>query len=308
MKKFLLSALFLLLVLTACTTPDTPAPETSPETQTEIPTLEETTDADTEPSETILIGSFSTDAYTVTQVSGQYYLNFLDGNDDHTGSNPSLSITTVSFPSVAAMKQAILTSSFTQTELQIIKNSFSKNEDGIIICDLNQLYEPVLPEGYTLAGVTWNGAEYELKIKGNESSEGGYIQFKKPNAWDSVYQYEMDLLKKFKILQQESGTFDGASSETYVYTTSAAKLKDVYLTIPSENGSTPTRVILHYCLEHSDPEYSVSDTIPRRVEIYGEDNGQHFKVLLSSPTAPTVEWLSSFGITPYVESGDHVAS
>lgn len=332
MKKSVLFVLLLLLVLTSCTAVTPPVEtsastgtngietgtessvpvETTPETQTEISIQEEMTEANTEPNEptvTIPIGSFSTDAYTVTQVSDQYYLNFLDGNDDSAESNPSLSITTVFFPSVAAMKHAILTNSFSKAELQIIKNSFSKNENGIMICDLNRLYEPVLPEGYTLDGVTWEGAGYELKIKGNEASGGGHIQFRSQDTWDSVYQYEMEQLSKFNLLQQESSTYDGASSETYVYTTGAAKLKDVYLTIPSENRSTPTKVIMHYCLEHSDPEYSVSDTVPRTVEIYGEDNGQHFKVLFLSPTtAPTVEWLSSFGITPCVGTSDQVVS
>ena len=332
MKKSVLFVLLLLLVLTSCTAVTPPVEtssstgtneietgtessvpvETTPETQTEISLREEMTEANTKPNEptvTIPNGSFSTDAYTVTQVSDQYYLNFLDGNDDSAESNPSLSITTVFFPSVASMKHAILTNSFSKAELQIIKNAFSKNENGIMICDLHRLYEPVLPEGYTLDGVTWEGAGYELKIKGNEASAGGYIQFRSQDTWDSVYQYEMEQLTKFEILQHESSTYDGASSETYVYTTGAAKLKDVYLTIPSENRSTPTKVIMHYCLEHSDPEYSVSDTVPRTVEIYGEDNGQHFKVLILSPTtAPTVEWLSSFGITPYVDNADHVTA
>ena len=70
-------------------------------------------------------------------------------------------------------------------------------------------------------------------------------------------------------------------------------------------------VSLDYLLRYSGgvPGVQTSDTIPYTVTIYGELDGRY--VIFSFPycnEAPTVEWLTSFGITPYVENKDTAKS
>ena len=233
-------------------------------------------------------GSLATDTYTISKIDGQYYLNFADGNDAGTApANPGLIQAIISYPSLSAMKQAITTNSFTESEIQIIKTVFPQDERGILVCNVNHLYEPVLPEGYTIGEVLWEGSQYKFLMKRNGLSGSGYIRILAKNIWDGVYQYELELLENKVIEQHDIGTFDGVPSETFVYTTGRSKLKKVILTIPNENASSPTMVVMHYCLEHyTDPDFPLSDTIPWLIDVYAERDGQYFKVSFQRPIAP----------------------
>ena len=67
--------------------------------------------------------------------------------------------------------------------------------------------------------------------------------------------------------------------------------------------------MLEYALQLNSDLVPVSDTVPLSIYLFGEKNGIHFDYTIHHPSeAPTVEWLSSFSIAPYVDTGDHVAS
>ena len=325
MKKILLPALFLLLVLTACTTADTPASETQTEIQTEIPTLEETTIADTEPTETIPDGAFSTDAYTVSHINNSYYWNFAAGNTPIPGDDSYLAVsdTCLYFDSLAAMKEKILSNTLTQLEIATIKTAFPQDENGILMFNIQNLYQATAPTGYTFPQVLWEGDIYGglLGSQGpqNELLDAwGYWRVLSAEQYDAKYaavfekyiqDYETNESKS--IISHEISQYEGLPCEIYDLQTSVAQLRVIWFDIPTGDGQEPLHISLSYTTNYSGSSESVgvSDTIPYRGYIFGISDGQYYQITLHDfTTAPSVEWLSSFGITPYVEGGDHVAS
>ena len=303
MKKFLLSALFLLLVLTACTTADTPAPETSPETQTEIPTLEETTDADTEPSETIPDGAFSTDAYTVSQVNGQYYLNFKDGYKASAEDIKGCEQANITFDSLADMKSKLQNGNLSGSDQIIMQAAFPKDENGILMCDLTKLYEPVLPDGVSYSRVSWSGGtEISFAFNGgtflwgNESTYNARLQSEYVNAPSTT---------NYTVTSDQEGTYDGHPCRWIELTrTNGLSFRVACIEITVDGRSV--YAVLNFS---ADDDTDTASNVPFTGTVMTEINGQYIIITIANPTtAPTVEWLSSFGITPYVDNSDHVVS
>ena len=71
----------------------------------------------------------------------------------------------VVFDSVAEMKQGILQGNFNEDEIRKIKEMYvmhTKLGKLWFLPDLNNLYEPILPEGFTSYTVEWNCEDYSL--------------------------------------------------------------------------------------------------------------------------------------------------
>ena len=328
MKKFLLPALFLLLVLTACATADTPASETqaetqatetnastespetetessapaetAPETRAEIPTSEETTEADTEPS--VLCAN---ENYTISLAGENCYINFSAGNDVSPDEGFS-QIGSIDFPSLSEMKNSFLNNNLTSDQMLVIRSAFADETNGIRLCNLNALFTASLPSNVTADTVTLKGDTYYFNL--SSETVTGSLTVATESAYQFNYNRDFKDIESYEITKQESGVWNGSPCEIVEYTVpgNGDQYRDVYLTI-----NESIQIEISYCLKNSAATQSrpVSETLPWRVLIFGCDNGQHFySYLRDFTTAPTVEWLSSFGITPYVESGDHVVS
>ena len=136
-----------------------------------------------------------------------------------------------------------------------------------------------------------------------------FVNFGSTSKWEHYYQECMDVIERNQLDSHETSTFDGASCEIYIYTTNTAQIKEVYLTLPSTERDSSTQIVLTYVLQLNSDLLPVSDTIPLDIHLFGEKNGMYYDYLIQHLTeAPTVEWLSSFSIAPYVDTGDHVVS
>ncbi|MBQ3507213.1 MAG: hypothetical protein IJA91_01580 [Clostridia bacterium] len=79
--------------------------------------------------------------------------------------------------------------------------------------------------------------------------------------------------------------------------------------MPATEQNASTHIVLTYVLQLNSNLLPVSDTVPLDIHLFGEKNDIHFDYLIQGLTeAPTVEWLSSFSIAPYVDNSDHVVS
>jgi len=313
----LILTIALLLSLVSCQ----PADTSSPDTDTAQQTAAEATAAETAPAETaapVLDGSFSTPDYAVSVIDGKCYLNFTDGNEIETNSdfsdNGNMSIINVNFirfDSLAEMKQKLVRNELSDEQKNIMKSKFTLSENGFEICNVQELIQPVVPAGISMGSVFLYGEYYTFDFYESvpDPRLTALMTFGNTDKWETHYQECMDVIEKHQLDSHEEGTFDGAPCEVFIYTTNTAQIKEVYITLPSTEQNTATQIALTYILQLNSDLLPVSDTVPAEIWVFGEKNGVHFDYLIQGLTeAPTVEWLSSFSIAPYVDTGDHVAS
>lgn len=280
--------------------------------------IKETTTHPTDTIAPLLDGSFSTPDYKVIVIDGKCYLNFTDGNEAETNSdftndsNMSMIFDDfIRFDSLAEMKHKLVHNELTDEQRNIIKNSFTLSENGFEICNVQELIQPVVPADLSLGSVYLYGEEYSFSLIESTANPqmSAIINFGNISKWDQYYQECMDVIEKNQLDSHETNTFDGAPCEIFVYTTNTAQIKEVYLTLPSTEQNASTYIVLTYVLQLNSDLLPVSDTIPLNIHLFGEKNGIHFDCLVQGLTeAPTVEWLSSFSIAPYVDNSDHVVS
>lgn len=317
MKKLstLLSILLAMLAVTSCTqAPTTPVdttPDTLPQEQTmgDVTQQEIITEAETE--REIPDGSFVTDRYTVHGVDGLYYLNFNEGNEVETTTqddlNAFISVQSISFATLGEMREKLMTGQLTEDEIQCAKRRFVMDERGIPVPNLNDLYQPIVPEGFKMSKILWLGNAYSTSVlKGNTAISAGY-SFVAYDAWKMEYDSVMETIQAKEVESYEQGTFEGFPCETYVIITGTAKLKWVIVTFPCEDKNETKYAIIEYTLDYFGPltDSSVtqpSDVYPAKVGIYGQKGGQNYKAIIMFPKVEaTADFLNSFGITPYVE-------
>jgi hypothetical protein len=311
----------ILLSLASCQPADVPSQGTAEATAQQ--TTAETTAAETELTETVpettapvLDGSFSTPDYDVTVIDGKCYLNFTDGNEAETTAQGDLVFggdhTYLIFSSLAEMKQKLQENTLTATEINTVKAYFQRNETGFEICNVANLMTTVLPDGWCNTRVDLLGATYRIGVDGGESNPhlSGIMRLSESSQWDKMYADELELIQSKTDVSHTTGTFDGIPCEVYTYMTSTSTLKDVFLTIPGEDGKADMNVLLIYVLDTIYPDkLTVSETISTHLYMYGETYSTYYDyTLLGLTEAPTVEWLSSFSIAPYVDNSDHVVS
>ena len=196
MKKFLILFLTVTLILgifiscdkashndTSDTTDDIPSEQTSKETTADATTdtTEETTEETTEPitteSEKVDLG------YTIEKIDGQYYIVC----DSYNVDNHNVGITmpspvqyigadgpiSLSCNSVENIKNKFY--SLTYSELNSIKRTWERDENGIPIIDLDNLYSLILPTGveyFRTEYITIYQHSYEFDIVYDHALQG----------------------------------------------------------------------------------------------------------------------------------------
>ncbi len=288
-----------------------PSADTVAETIAPVQTEAETeaqTEAATQAPE-IPDGSFATEGYTVSRVGDAYYLNFTGGNEPTEHENKlHISEANVFFSSLAEMRDKIKNNTLSDHERATVKLAFPKDENGIKMFNINQMYQPVYPEGFICANdVLWTGDRYSVYV--HESSNvdfGGYFAILSRQDYEE--ELEWNFINPFshinytEILSEKEGIWDGVPCTEYVYNTPISTIKRIF--IEYIDGEDHYFITIAYLLDHSNPNVSltISDSIPYQVRIWGETDGQCYSMsLFDFSTAPTLEFLTSFGITPYVE-------
>ena len=296
------------LCLTACGSKPIPV-ETSESTVTEqyIETTDvtESVTSDTTSSEAAPDGYFATPDYTVSVINGVYYLKFTEenGEGDESGANGDNAIIAdqsfLAFSSIDQMKQAFREGLLTEKQLKTIQTKFTVTDWGYELCNFEEMLCPKAPEGVVVDAVYLYGLNYNFNVRGaGELTAGVYLG--DAGKYERQYDSFMEIISNHQLDSHTTETRDGVAYETYVITTNVAQIKYVFMTIPAEGKATPTRVIMRFLLQSQTQPDEVSDTVPRAVYIYGEENGMPYDYLIHGVSeAPTIEWLSSFGLAPY---------
>lgn len=283
---------------------DTPAPSDTAEQPADTPPVTED-----ESRESVYVsGDFSTDIYDVTEEDGVCYLNFKDGNYIKEGENqyPSQELASIDFSSMDEMYRRLKTGDLTPQQIYVVKNTFTHTEKGIVFPNVNHLLIPVLPDGCFADYVTVIDDVYSVDFHVPDHTFSGGASIRDEGQYRALYEkdytnvYDNDNLMNITI---SSGEFDGIPCEIGDYQTKAASLRNVRFTL--ETGGKTLSILITYCLDSYRGNIPESDTHPNSIAIYCEQEGKFATVKLSDfQFAPTVEWLSSFGLTPYVPSAD----
>lgn len=239
--------------------------------------------------------------YTISAVDGIFYMNFSDGNVWDTNIQLSGQVNgSVSFKSLSEMKNKIENNDFSAYDIYLIKNEFEKDENGIVICDTNNLYEPVMPNGLTYTDVYWYGATYAFSVESDTLLTGSYFYFTK-EKYDEYFACEYEDFfnnPNISIENTEHEKIGDTDATIYRYSTDISQFKKIRYTVEAEDKLL--YVEEEYRLSVSADGIEISGNVPYRAKIYGCDNDIYFAVTVFNFSEPiSAEWLLSFGVDSF---------
>ena len=296
---------------------DTP-PMTPPITGTqdaELPTDEENTSAegntfpaDSGEEETAapLNGSYSTDLYTVAEIDGKHYISFADGNEKpaNSGGN-AMVIQGIYFNSIEEMRRKFLEGDFTADEVKNLKSQLTLTDKGFEIPDMTNLYDAVLPEGWSVYRVCLDGNSIFLSVRNDRTydetaedyeGEHGFIAIHTEKYFNVVYQNNfLSYVEKNKEnLVQGETKFHDIPCMIFERMSNGVLRKDIVMEVPVGEGAFDS--LVKYRIQQSDIEGTF---VPYSVSMYGELFGRKIEIFLSGfESELSSDSLSSFGITP----------
>ena len=347
MKKsilFLVFAISISLIFSACAVPDEVSFETNPSPADSIAitdilieniTLqpEPITEAPTEPvtaspAEPIIL--CQNERYTVIAFEGNAYVNFVEGNEptyDAIGGKAELGFT---FKELA---EGLYYQTLTEDQIARVKCFQPRKELGIWLTEFVILNWPdaeavsgllssttgqlrlTYPSNLSDGGTYTPGTDLVAQLS-RETDSVGYISLI-ANSDEGTLSYNTLYNRDFKdyqnrnvtITREESGSYLGYPCQIAEYHGETESYRDIYITFIDDNRNI--EIEISYCLEDTANTglRPVSDTVPWRVLIFGLENKRYFYAYLYNFTeAPTIAWLSAFGYDWVPDSSDHVAS
>ena len=241
--------------------------------------------------------------YDIIEKDGKHYISFNSDTQDKVatsdGVNYSVAIVLPQFTDIGQMKNTIEKHKLGNNELRAVQLAQGEKGDLLEICNLDNLCDVRMPQGMTLHHVTWEGSSYSFDLR-SQNTESCYVDCEIAEEYSYFFQkyyanspYSKDLAYDFR----EEKSYDPEGTQIF-YQTGAGDFKVVKYEIREENR------ILYVSEEYRLTNYrgtlDTSTTVPYRIKMFTEENGAFVTVSIYEPTErPSVEWLSSFGVTPY---------
>ena len=240
------------------------------------------------------------DDYTLIKNENGCYLTFDDISKYQSNSNSSMEVANVEFSSIKEFKDRVTKGLLTNGEKNIVAD-FSKYDNGYIkMCDFNNLYEPMLPQGSTIPRVLWEADSYSFEIC-RENIYYGYLLIMTKEGYTRIYENEYEnALNKDTITITKTEEIDGKC--IIYYKTSAASIRLERYTLYS--GDKTIIVDKKFVLE-GHPLLNPSETVPINIRMYCNEGNKYYIVNIDTVYEdPTDGWLLEFGLKPYIEN-DH---
>ena len=228
--------------------------------------------------------------------NGEYYL--LMGSNESTDPDDNCFYPVypvVMFDSVEEMKNDIESLNFTEEELEAIE-TFDRDDEGrIMICDLDQLYQPVFPSDLPEYRVVWKGVNYGFLF--GYVNDPNRIEFELTSQ--EYYEREVgNLLDEDNYAEMTPQIEEDRDATVYYYTATVyqdgvhtdVERKQVLYTY-NKDGNT------FYVYEYYDV---ASNPAPKYIDVYGAVADKFVHLHVSNLTVrPSIEWLSSFGLEEF---------
>ena len=194
------------------------------------------------------------------------------------------------FGSVDQLIQTIAEDKFETWQLEVIRDSFKSDEQGVIIFDLNNPKYAKMPEGFSIDGVYWRGADYSFSLQ-NAQNELAYIHWLTDEEFGSQFDNSYTIFFEKDTVEIVSHVQNNGFDE-FVFKTSVATLKKVRYKIDDNTWVDET-----YRLESSVSSVETSDSVPYKITIYHQESGSNYIVDLFHPvTRYESDYLLQFGL------------
>lgn len=273
--------------------------ESSNEIQTTVLPLESENDSTIKTPDTVLkpITPPNIDGadYSIVKYREQDYMVF----NDETPYEMTQPIATVEFSSLQEMKNAVTKGTLNKRQKNIIVDAFERDDAGIMICDFDNLYEPLLPDEFSIKEVSWDGMSYAFYIEASPNMYG-WTHYCYEDLFYDYYEHHHN-----NVMASNKEFLDEGKTVIY-YNSNKAAVKEIRYSL-SIGGKT-IDVDKNYLLSTSLSNLVTSDTIPQSIELYiysneGDTETYNFVTLWGFTEDPDDSWLLQFGMTPYVEKG-----
>ena len=232
------------------------------------------------------------DNYYLSVVSGQYYLHYTKER-----SNIGNCLGSLLFGSLDELIDKIRNNRFEEREHNVIRTAFRRDENGVLLFDLDHPFYPVLPHGMVVNAVGWDGLTYSFSISeagGDGSGMFAYLHVLPRDVYLQTFEREYEtLLDREQITVTSRTRTEDRNAEVVLFSTSSADQQLIRYTLP--NGVI---VDERYVLKSNTSLLKASELIPQRIHLYYESERCCFTVSFFGLTErPSVEWLSRFGVT-----------
>jgi hypothetical protein len=224
------------------------------------------------------------DKYSIREKDGAYFLKlhepagyYVSGHMQN-ASAPYV----IAFSSVKEIKSAIDSGDFSDRQLQHIQSYFTEGNRNVEICNINELYDATVPQGVLVKEIHWLGDRYNFLL-GDE----GILYYTDKEYYDLF-------ASTCRLGDGATDIADRNAKEAFFESFTGDEIRAVVYTHTTEN-----KTITVY------EEYIVaeSNSIPYRIQFYGICDGAYFVGFLYEFTErPSYEWVTSFGLKPYVET------
>ena len=281
---------------------DTPTPSDTAEQPTDTtPVTEDGTETTDTPRP--FDWNIDTDRYTIQNIDGVCYMTFKAGFVATDSDKQNCQSREIYFDSVKDMVDAFTKDTLTSAQMIVVQSAFPSTDRGYALWSTEALFDACTPDGIAVHSMALHGEYYDFFLMG-EGILRGTVSYNT----EKYIQWSKDLLYDWSegatVTKQEISSLDGVPCEILEYKNSTETYRDII--IETEADGKKVDMVIRYLLEdeRKHPE-RVSDTHPWSVLIYGEEHGNHYSITLDELTVtPTYEWLSSFGLTPYVPSAE----
>lgn len=263
-----------------------------------------------------LLSACAPNPYQVINEDGQYYIVINQKESAPKNTNKTVYEGSeqpyIVFESVDEMKNDILSGNYSEEEwgALIRLSKFSYFDGKIPICNLDTLCEPVFPTMYDSYTIRWTGVDYSFKLLDADEKDVRVVVVlskdeydKKVERWRNWQDYiDTGIYDEEIDLQIDSEQNAALYSYTYWYFNTNGygnalhEAQKDYIYLFEANGN------VYYVFEHY--AENTSANVPEYVQIYGKSNDMYFWIAIFDPLErPSREWISSFGLVPYQESG-----
>ena len=263
-----------------------------------------TTAAPTTPVPTTPVPTTQMKPYSAVRDGDRYLIDFPEGNFVRGPLYDSV------FPerkTLGELKQTVLNGTYTDGEKLTMKKLLDTSEDGrLVICDLDALHEPTVPAEWRLTGVSLFYDKLRFYYDHDLLEEKSMtIRFLSEEVYQSGVENLTKPIEEEMVLKRE---YDSTRNAETIYLYKQEDRSGIMITRYSkmirthiQTGEKELFVEESYEWIENDLQGVISDMSPTHLEIVGKDCGVYFLVSAGMVYRPSFEYLSAFGVKPYVE-------
>ena len=246
---------------------------------------------------------------TLVNKNGQYYIQLDDNAGNNASYDSSKIIQYIYFSSMDEFYSRVTESNFSEEEIDIM-HGFSRDDNGIKVCDMDDLYQPVLPYNATVENIAWTGDEYTTLWSSTEVASGLFYVLDTENELSNTMErlcpdsfFDQEYVEVLDYSESQSNKY---IRKTWVFTTTTEYgetkfRREQYESI--SNGRNYKAIVNYRIASTVDYGYEVkmSDTVPDTIYIFCNSGNKYWYNLITDvDDTIDIDWLMSFDIEPYV--------